>query len=164
MLWRSWGRLASVTCLGLLGASIALPAVAAILGPGALGDGPAGERGNAGRLPTFAKAAAQRAPVYETRILREVRSTLRVGDKGRFSLDVSRPRPACGAPGLVYDRARIVYRMRRFSEAQIVAAPRPGCSRCGPLEVAWYVEPTGRIDFALEVRWRRINGVCGKAR
>ncbi len=85
---------------------------------------------------------------------------LSVGDKGEDAFDVSTQTPGCGKTGLVYDSANIVYGSTRFGEAQIVATPKPGCTRCQPLKVRRYHEPTGKLHFQVHVYRRLIEGIC----
>ncbi|GAB4350766.1 MAG: hypothetical protein Kow006_13910 [Gammaproteobacteria bacterium] len=85
---------------------------------------------------------------------------VKVGGKGDDRFDVSIEPLQCGQKGLAFYRARIVYRDRRFAEAQIVSAPNSGCVRCRPLVVRWYNEPTGRLTYQLHVYRREIEGIC----
>lgn len=94
-------------------------------------------------------------------LLFEHRSDLTVGDKGEQQYDVSQPVPRCGQTGFVFDSANLVYgRDTRFGEAKFVALPQPGCSRCQPIRVRWYHEPTGKLHFQVHVYRREIEGVC----
>lgn len=90
----------------------------------------------------------------------EHQSTLKVGDKGEEHFNVSTAPPRCGKTGLVYDSADLVYQQNRFGEAQIVATPKPGCTRCQPLKVRWYHEPTGKLHFQVQVYRRVVTGIC----
>ncbi len=83
-----------------------------------------------------------------------------IGDKGEDRIDVSSSLPACGATANVFDHARIVYTSRRFGEAQIISLPEPGCSRCKPLKIHWYHEPTGRVEYQVHIYKRIISGIC----
>lgn len=87
-------------------------------------------------------------------------SDLKVGARGEEQLDVSSAPPACGGEAMLFDHARVVFAKRRFGDAQIVALPKPGCTRCEPLSVRWYHEPTGHIDFQIHVYRRRVEGIC----
>ena len=91
-------------------------------------------------------------------------SDLNVGDKGEYSIDVSRPPPVCGRASPVFDSARIEYRRRRFGDAAIVATPPSGCSRCPPMRVRWFHEPTGYLEFTVIAQWRFIEGRCDAPR
>ena len=93
-------------------------------------------------------------------LLFDHQSTLAVGDKGERTLDVSGPPPACNQSGPVFDHAQLVYGKRRFGEARIVASPPAGCSRCSPLRVRWYHEPTGNLHFQVHAYRRIVEGVC----
>lgn len=85
---------------------------------------------------------------------------LAVGDKGEDHFDVSTALPACGEKAGVFHAADIVYRERRFGEAQVVALPPAGCTRCPPLKVRWYYEPTGRLAYQLHITRRVVEGLC----
>ncbi len=90
----------------------------------------------------------------------ERKHSLSVGDKGEERFDVSTTPPRCGATALVFDHARIVYKRKRFGEARIMQQPRAGCTRCSPLFVRWYHEPTGYLEYQVHVYRRRIEGKC----
>lgn len=94
----------------------------------------------------------------------QVASTLKVGNRGDESYDVSQPAPGCARPGLVFDHARIVVGRRRFGEAEIVSMPPAGCTSCPPLRVRWYHEPTGQLEFQVHVVRRRVEGACAHLR
>ena len=87
-------------------------------------------------------------------------SRQKVGAKGVEDFDVSAHAPACGGTALLYDHANIVFGKRRFGDAQIVATPRTGCTSCEPLKVRWYHEPTGYLEFQVQVYRRRVEGIC----
>lgn len=94
-------------------------------------------------------------------LLFEHRSARAVGDKGEQRYDVSRPPPACGARGWLYDSAELVVGpTTRFGAAEIVSRPPSGCARCPPLAVRWYHEPTGRLHYQVHVYRRAIAGIC----
>ena len=86
--------------------------------------------------------------------------SLAVGDKGEEILDMSAPPPECATPAPLFDRARIVYADRRFGEAQIVELPPAGCTKCPPLVVRWYHEPTGRLTYQVHIYKRIVEGIC----
>ena len=92
----------------------------------------------------------------------DLRSYRPVGAKGehRFALPPKSLR--CGESTLLFDHAHIVFRERRFGDAQIVSTPNPGCTDCEPIVVLWYHEPTGRLDFQLQVYHRRVEGPCAE--
>lgn len=91
----------------------------------------------------------------------EHQSNLSVGDKGEERYDVNQPEAACGQPGYVFDSAELVQGSNtRFGEAKIVGLPQPGCSRCQPVKVRWYHEPTGKLHFQVHVYRRLVNGIC----
>jgi len=85
---------------------------------------------------------------------------LKVGDKGEDVFRVENASAQCGRAGELFDHAEIVFNQKRFSEAQFVALPAKGCSRCGKIRVRWYNEPTGLLQYRLKVFKRRIEGVC----
>lgn len=87
-------------------------------------------------------------------------SNLAVGDKGVDVIDLSTPAPGCGRAAALFDHAQIVYADRRFGEAQIVALPPSGCSKCPPLRIRWYHEPTGRLSYQVHIYKRIVEGVC----
>ena len=89
-----------------------------------------------------------------------IKSRRKVGAKGEESFDVSARAPACGREALLYDHARIVFGKRRFGDAQIDSTPRSGCVKCEPLKVRWYYEPTGHLEFQVQVYRRRVEGIC----
>lgn len=94
-------------------------------------------------------------------LLFEHRSNLTVGDKGEQQYDVSQLAPRCGQTGYVFDSANLVYgRDTRFGEAKFVALPHAGCSRCRPIRVRWYHEPTGKLHYQVHVYRREIEGIC----
>lgn len=101
-----------------------------------------------------------RAEVRSRTMVFRQSSDLSVGDKGEEAIDVSRPAPVCGRASAVFDGARIEYRRRRFGEAMIVASPPAGCTRCPPLRVRWFHEPTGYLDFTVTAQWRQVVGRC----
>ena len=84
----------------------------------------------------------------------------RFGGKGEDTFNVSITLPVCNKESGIYQRAELVFEKRRFGDAQIISQPRPGCTRCQPLKVQWYHEPTGNVDYQLVVYRRVIKGVC----
>ncbi|MES9972582.1 MAG: hypothetical protein ABW092_21310 [Candidatus Thiodiazotropha sp.] len=84
----------------------------------------------------------------------------RLGGKGEDQFRVSVEPPRCEQQAQVFERARLVYGDKRFAEAQITALPSPGCTRCQPLKVGWYHEPTGRLTYQVHVYRRLIEGIC----
>jgi hypothetical protein len=83
-----------------------------------------------------------------------------LGGKGEDQFKVSVEPPRCGQQALVFEKARLVYGDRRFAEAQITALPIPGCTRCQPLKVGWYHEPTGRLTYQVHIYRRAVEGIC----
>jgi hypothetical protein len=75
----------------------------------------------------------------------ERKSALKVGAKGEDTIDVS----AAGA--CAFHHAELVWLDRRFADAQFVQIPEQACTRCDPLIVRWYHEPTGKLHFQVRV-------------
>jgi len=90
----------------------------------------------------------------------DFRSDQSVGAKGDHHYAVSHAPPICGEPALLFDHARILFRARRFGDAQIISTPSPGCTQCEPIVVRWYHEPTGRLDYQLQVYHRLVDAPC----
>jgi hypothetical protein len=88
-------------------------------------------------------------------------STLLVGDKGEQVLDVSAFDASCGTTVWAFDHAELLVHDARFAHAQLVQIPDAGCVTCRPLVVRWFHEPTGRLDFSIEVFRRPILLQCG---
>lgn len=88
-----------------------------------------------------------------------LRSDRAVGDRGEISLDVSTPVSRCG-PQLRFERAEIEVLRNRFGDVQFVALPDPGCEDCSPLVARWMHEPTGHLEFNVNVYRRQINVPC----
>ena len=82
-----------------------------------------------------------------------------VGAANEERLDVS-IEARCGSLAWVFDRAELVIRRSRFGQAQFVELPAPGCVRCRPVRVKWYHEPTGFLDFDVNVYRRRVQVRC----
>lgn len=85
---------------------------------------------------------------------------LGIGDKGEDIFKVINHPPTCGNVGQRFDHAEIIYDKKRFAEAQFVALPARGCSRCGAIKVHWYNEPTGSLQYRMKIFRRQIEGVC----
>lgn len=84
-----------------------------------------------------------------------------MGGKGADQFDVSSNLPRCGELGLVFEQAEVVVgRRTRFGEAKIVSAPAASCVKCDPVKIGYYWEPTGRLDYQLQVVRRQVAGVC----
>lgn len=82
-----------------------------------------------------------------------------VGDRGEISLDVSTPGQHCGRR-LVFERAEIEVLRNRFGDVQFVALPQQGCEVCSPLVVRWMHEPTGHLEFNVNVYRRDSATPC----
>jgi len=85
---------------------------------------------------------------------------LSVGDKGEDIFRISNSPAVCGKVGTVFDHAEIKFNQKRFADAQFIALPKKGCSRCGDIHVRWYNEPTGKLAYRVNIFQRRIEGVC----
>lgn len=85
---------------------------------------------------------------------------LNVGDKGEDRFEIEPVTLQCGETATVFDHAEVVIGKHRFADARIVAMPPSGCARCTPIVVRWYVEPTGFLNYAIEVYGRKVEGVC----
>ena len=91
-----------------------------------------------------------------------VDSALPVGNKGEEVMEVSVPR-RCGTPLWVFDHAELNISRNRYGGAQFVNLPQPGCIECDPLVVRWYHEPTGHLDFEVQVFRRALTLPCDAA-
>ena len=86
-------------------------------------------------------------------------SDLSVGNKGEERIQVS-VEPRCNQAQWVYDHAELVVHRNRFGAAQFIALPTPGCFECESITVRWYHEPTGHLDFSVNVFRRLVFGSC----
>lgn len=116
------------------------------------------------RIVPATELTQPRQPPPSGLLILSKRSDLKVGARGEEQLDVSSAPPVCGQETMLFDHARVVFAKRRFGDAQIVTLPKPGCTRCEPLSVRWYHEPTGHIDFQVHVYRRRVEGICTERR
>ena len=73
-----------------------------------------------------------------------------VGDRGEVHLDVSISELACGEHWRFHS-AELVIRRNRFGDAQFIALPARGCIECADIVVRWMHEPTGHIEFDVNV-------------
>lgn len=86
---------------------------------------------------------------------------LTIGGKGTDQFDVSQAPARCGSSAMVFDSAYVFLGPRtRFGEARLISTPRPGCTKCRPLKVGYYWEPTGRLEYQVHVMQRKIDGIC----
>jgi len=85
---------------------------------------------------------------------------LSVGDKGEDLFKITNRPATCRNSGELFDHAKISVVRKRFAEAQFVALPAKGCSRCSKIKVRWYNEPTGRLQYRLKIFKRQIEGIC----
>lgn len=82
-----------------------------------------------------------------------------VGDRGEIHLDVSLEEAECDAQWRFHS-AEIHIKANRFGDAQFVALPAPGCIECAEIVVRWMHEPTGHIDFDVNVFRERHMESC----
>ncbi|HPY39968.1 MAG TPA: hypothetical protein PLM98_05585 [Thiolinea sp.] len=78
------------------------------------------------------------------------------GGKGSDVIKLTAPK-ACA----VFDDARIVYKKRRYGQADIVNKPAAGCNPSSAqckLEVKWEHEPAGRLNYQVEINWKAQSG------
>jgi len=94
----------------------------------------------------------EKSPVYDHR--------LQVGEKGEDLFLIKNTVPDCGQTGVLFSRASIKVTKRRFADAQLVAVPESNCLTCKPIKVHWYNEPTGFIQYHIEIKKRLIEGIC----
>lgn len=74
------------------------------------------------------------------------------GGKGSDVIKLSAPK-ACA----VFDNAQIIYKKRRYGQADIISKPVAGCNPANAqckLEVKWEHEPAGRLSYQVEVNWK----------
>lgn len=88
-----------------------------------------------------------------------VASDLQVGNKGEETFDVSLTSSECGDLW-VFDHAQLVVHRQRFADVQLVALPEAGCQICKPGVVRWYHEPTGHLEFSVQVYRRKVELAC----
>lgn len=89
----------------------------------------------------------------------ELSSHLSVGDHGEQELDVSYQGAACGTQWRFHHATIDVVR-NRFGEVQFVGLPAAGCIRCEPVRIRWMHEPTGYLEFTVNVFRRRYHVAC----
>ena len=78
------------------------------------------------------------------------------GGKGSDVIKLTAPK-ACA----VFDSARIVYKKRRYGQADIVSKPADGCNPASAqckLEVKWEHAPAGRLNYQVEIDWKLQQG------
>ena len=86
---------------------------------------------------------------------------LSIGGKGVDVIDVNQPIAACGEMGWIFDSANIVIgKQTRFGDARAIQLPAKGCQKCPPLKIGYYWEPTGRLEYKVLVKLRKITGIC----
>lgn len=91
----------------------------------------------------------------------EFESEDRLGNKGVHKYKVQKKVPACNARSLVFHDAQLqIGKRTRFAKAAINRKPRPGCKNCSPVEVKYYVEPTGFLHYQLHIYKERVDGIC----
>jgi hypothetical protein len=82
-----------------------------------------------------------------------------VGDHGEITLDVSVTEPECGIQ-LRFDHAELEVLRNRFGDAQFVRLPELGCATCEPIQIRWMHEPTGYVEFNVNVFRREVSVPC----
>jgi len=103
-------------------------------------------------LHLLPRMVIEKSPVYEHR--------LKVGEKGEDVFEMKRSALGCGQSGAMFIEAGVHVDERRFADAQLIAAPESHCRSCEPFTVRWYNEPTGFIQYHIEVKKRLIEGIC----
>lgn len=86
----------------------------------------------------------------------------KMGGRGEDKINVSSLLPKCGKTGYVFDQAAVVYKQQRFGKVNISKNPKSGCIKCPPLRVQWFHEPTGQLEYQVQVYSREIVGACSK--
>lgn len=89
----------------------------------------------------------------------ELRSHRSVGNYGEELVDVSYRGPDCGTQWR-FDHAEIQVLRNRFGDVQFVALPDAGCIDCEPVRLRWMHEPTGHLEFNVNVYRRRYYVPC----
>ena len=90
-----------------------------------------------------------------------LRSDRSVGERGEVHLQVSTPSDQCGEQWRFHS-AEIVIRANRFGDAQFAALPTPGCTNCAEIVVRWMHEPTGHLEFDVNVLREKYLNPCEK--
>ena len=85
-----------------------------------------------------------------------------LGAIGKETADVSTIE-RCDVAQWRFDHAELVMHDNRFGLAAITNKPDAGCSRCEPLEVRWFHEPTGYISFSIHVHRRLYAASCASS-
>ena len=84
-----------------------------------------------------------------------------MGDHGEQLLDVSFEGSDCGVQWR-FDHAEIKVVSNRFGDVQFVGLPQPGCLECDPIRVRWMHEPTGHLEFRVNVFRRPVLVSCSE--
>lgn len=92
-------------------------------------------------------------------LLFEKKSDLAVGNKGEETYNVNSTLPSCNNTGFIFEHAELIQK-GRFGEAKIISSPDPGCTKCGPVKIRWYHEPTGNLEYQVHVYRRKVQGIC----
>jgi len=103
-------------------------------------------------LHLIANLMIEHSPAYQHQ--------LKVGDKGEEVLRIRNKKPTCGNAGTMFAEAGVHVIQQRFADARIVAMPKASCIQCQPVTVRWFNEPTGFIQYRIDVTKREIEGVC----
>jgi len=84
-----------------------------------------------------------------------------MGDKGLHSYRISQAFPSCNNTGMVFHDAQLqIGKRSRFSKAKIHKKPKSGCKKCKPIEVQYYIEPTGFLHYQLHIYREKLDGIC----
>ena len=113
---------------------------------------------NARFLPAKLELKAEMAA--DNKSLFEKAHTDPFGGKGIDRFNIPSSKPACNRQGAQFHDMALFLQKKRFGDARITARPRIGCTDCSPIEVEWYHEPTGFIDYQLAVQYRIVSGIC----
>ena len=84
----------------------------------------------------------------------------KLGGRGKDTISVGVDKPDCDEEAWAFERGNIVFNNKRFGDAKIASSPKAGCSKCKPMVVKWYHEPTGKIDYQVHIYKRKIVGAC----
>ncbi len=82
------------------------------------------------------------------------------GGKGKDRFIMDTPPAVCQHKGELFHAVELVPGKKRFGDARIIRQPDAGCQKCKPVEVEWYHEPTGSIEYQLHIQMRIVDGIC----
>ncbi|MFT5482873.1 MAG: hypothetical protein ACI9GW_001528 [Halieaceae bacterium] len=89
----------------------------------------------------------------------QLRSDRSVGDRGEEVIDVVTAIDDCGIHW-IYDHADLDILHNRFGDVQFISLPESGCTDCKPIVVRWMHEPTGHLEFIVNVFRRQYIPPC----